>query len=179
MYTNMRSRIQMCGWLILVLLSLAAAPPRKISLDVKDADLHNVMRLLADAGKVNIVVPDDVKGRVTIKLRDVPWTEALDVILRSKGLGREMIGSVVQVDTLERILARDRARIEMNKAQVEAAEPITVLIPLSYANANELKALVQSMLSPKGSVAVDARTNTLIVTDVPERIDRVQDAVAR
>lgn len=170
----------MCGWLVLVFLTVAAAPaPRKISLDVKDADLHNVMRLLADAGKVNIVVPDDVKGRVTIKLTNVPWTEALDVILRSKGLGQETIGSVIQVDTQERILARDRSSIELRKTQVEAAQPITVLIPLSHANASEMKTLVQSMLSPKGSVAVDARTNTLIVTDVPERIDRLRGAVAR
>jgi type IV pilus assembly protein PilQ len=154
---------------------LGAAPPaRRISLDVKDADVHNVLRLLADTGKVNIVVPDDVRGRVTIKLRNVPWTEALDVILRSKGLGREKVGSVIQVDTLERILAREKTRIELEKTKVEAAEPVTVIIPLSYTNASDLKPLVQSMLSPRGTVAVDPRTNSLIVTDVAENIDRVR-----
>src|SRR5262245_56519127 len=78
-----------------------ASPARRISLDLKDADLHNVMRLLSDVGKVNLVVPDEVKGKVTNKLRNVPWTEALDVILRAKGLGREQNGNVIQIDTLE------------------------------------------------------------------------------
>src|SRR5262245_1975781 len=117
LYPMMRQRGFLAAALLLALLLLigAAPPPRRISIDIKDADIHNVLRLIADAGKVNIVVPDDVKGRVTIKLRNVPWTEALDVILRSKGLGREKTGSVIQVDTLERILAREKARIELEK----------------------------------------------------------------
>lgn len=162
------------------LMLLGAAPPaRRISLDVKDADLHNVLRLLADTGKVNIVVPDEVRGRVTIKLRNVPWTEALDVILRSKNLGKERIGSVIQVDTLERILAREKARIELKKIEEEAGEPVTVIVPLSYTNANELKPLVQSMLSPRGTVAVDSRTNSLIITDVPSVVERAKSTLSK
>ena len=145
-----------------------------ITLDVKDADIHNVVRLLADAGKVNIVVPDEVKGRVTVKLKDVPWTKALDVVLSSKGLGYEKSGNVIRVDTLERINERAQQKAAIAKTREEAAELLTVLIPLVYANASEMKPLVASMLTPRGKVAVDVRTNVLIVTDVAINVERVR-----
>jgi type II secretory pathway component HofQ len=133
-----------------------------------------VLRLLADAGKVNIVVPDEVKGRVTVKLKDVPWTKALDIVLSSKGLGYETSGNVIHVDTLERINRRAQDRAAITKTREEAADLLTVLIPLRYANATEMKPLVQSMLTPRGTVAVDVRTNVLIVTDVAINVDRVR-----
>lgn len=154
---------------------MAAKPdlPR-ISLDVRDADLHNVLRLLADTAKVNVVVPDHVQGRVTVKLKDVPWTDALDVILQAQGLGREQVGTVVQIDTLERIAARAEKEAEIRAARRETAELITVLIPLRYARAAEMKPLVASMLTGRGRVAVDERTNVLIVTDIAHNVDRVR-----
>src|SRR5688572_21553012 len=129
MYDDMRTARPRCDfptarllllstWVLALFLVGAAPAPKRISLDVKDAELHNVLRLLADTGRVNIVVPDDVKGKVTIKLRNVPWTEALDVILRSKGLGREQQGGVIQVDTLERIVKRQRDQAELSKLAV-------------------------------------------------------------
>jgi type IV pilus assembly protein PilQ len=168
--------------ILLVLGSLllsAAAPVPRVSLDVKDADLHNVLRLLSDTGKINIIVPDEVKGRVTIKLRDVPWTRALDIILSSKGLGSERQGNLIYVDTLERLIARKRIEAELRTAQQESAETVTVLIPVSYATASELLPLVRSMLSPKGSATVDVRTNTLIITDVPDSVARARESLAR
>jgi type IV pilus assembly protein PilQ len=147
---------------------------RRISLDVKDADIHNVVRLLADAGKINIVVPDEVKGRVSVKLKDVPWTKALDLVLSSKGLGYEKSGNVIHVDTLERINQRAQQRAEIAKTREEAADLLTVMIPLRYANASEMKPLVASMLTPRGTVAVDVRTNVLIVTDVAHNVERVR-----
>jgi type II secretory pathway component HofQ len=145
-----------------------------VTLNVKDADIHNVLRLLADAGKVNIVVPEEVKGRVTVNLKDVPWLKALDSVLASKGLGREKIGNVIHVDTLERLRARQEHRAAIAKAREESAALLTVLIPLRYAKANDMKPLVASLLTKRGTVAVDVRTNTLIVTDVVENVARVR-----
>lgn len=161
------------------LLLCAAVPVPRVSLDVKDADLHNVVRLIADTGKINVIVPEEVKGRVTIKLRDVPWPKALEIILSSRGLGSERDGNIIYVDTLERLTARRRSEAELQTAQRETAQPITVLIPLSHANASEMLPLVRSMLSSKGSATVDVRTNTLIVTDVPENVERARAIISK
>src|SRR5262245_27100605 len=139
LYPMKHQRGYLVALLLLAAMLMGAAPPRRISLDVKDADIHNVLRLLADTGKVNIVVPDEGRGKVTIKLRNIPWTEALDVILRSKGLGKEQVGSVIQVDTLERILAREKMRGELEHAREESAQPITRIIPVNYTSASDLK----------------------------------------
>ena len=157
----------------------AAAEPPPISIDVREADLHNVLRLLADTGRVNIVVPDHVTGRVTIKLRHVPWRQALAVVLRSRGLGMERIGAVIQVDTLENITARAEARARLEEAQALTRPLTTVMFSLSYAKAAEVAPLVRSMLSPRGRITIDARTNTLIVTDVVHDLERVRQALGR
>ena len=156
------------------LFSANPAADRRLSLDVKDADVHNVIRLLADTGKVNIVVPEEVKGRVTLKLVNVRWTDALDVVLRSKGLGKERSGNVIYVDTLERISERLSKQAEIAESQQGSAELLTVMIPLNYARASEMKPLVASMLTPRGTVAVVVRTNVLIVTDVAHNVARVR-----
>lgn len=160
--------------ILAVILGGAKPDPPRITLDVRDADVHNVLRLLADTGKVNIVVPDEVQGRVTIKLKNVPWNEALDAILKVEGLGWERSGTVIQVDTLERIQARAEAKAEIRTARRETARLLTVIIPLRYASAEKLKPLVASMLTDRGRVAVDDRTNVLIVTDVAHNVDRVR-----
>lgn len=146
-----------------------AAPRRpvpKIDLDVRDADLHDVLRLIAEVGRVNLVVADGVRGRVTVKLRAVPWTDALGVVLRAHGLGQAREGDVLLVDTLDNLARAERTRADRRAAQEEAAPLVTVMIPLSYAKAKDLEPLVASMLTPRGRVTVDARTNVLIVTDV-------------
>jgi type IV pilus assembly protein PilQ len=150
---------------------------RRISLDFKDFDIHNVLRLLADVGGVNIVVADDVKGTVTITMKDVPWDQALDVILRSKGLGMQRDGNLIRVApaaTLEKELEQEIARA---KAAVELKPIDTRLIPLSYAEAEKILPRIQDVMSPRGKVSVDARTNTLIVSDVAGNIALAEDLV--
>lgn len=159
---------------LMFLVAARPAPAKRINLDVQDADVHNVLRLLADTGAINIVVPDHVKGRVTLKLRNVPWTEALDVVLRSKGLGQERSGNVVHIDTLENIQRRLEAKAAIREAKKGTAELMTVMIPLRYAKAADLQPIVQSMLSERGRVVIDKRTNMLIVTDVVHNVDRVR-----
>lgn len=150
---------------------------RRIDLDFKDYDIHNMLRLLSDVGQVNIVTADDVKGTVTIRMRDVPWDQALDVILRSKGLGMQREGNLIRVApaaTLEKELEAEIARA---KAQVELKPVETRLIPLSYANAAQMMARVQDVMSSRGKASIDERTNMLIVSDVASNIALAEELV--
>lgn len=159
----------------------AEAAPRKpvpkIDLDVRDADVHDVLRLIAEVGRVNLVVADGVSGRVTLKLRAVPWTDALAVVLRTHGLGSEREGGVLLVDTLDNLARTERARADRRAATEALAPLVTVMIPLSYARASEIAPLVAAMLTERGRVTVDARTNVLIVTEVAERAEAVRERV--
>jgi type IV pilus assembly protein PilQ len=150
---------------------------RRISLDLKDAEIQNVLRLLADVSKLNIVASDDVKGRVTIKLRNVPWDQALDIILRSKQLDKVRNGNIIRVAPIETLRKEEELRLERQKAKIEL-EPLAVrLIPVSYAVANEVKPQVLALLSPRGKVNIDVRTNVLIVEDIAEVLLKVERLV--
>ncbi len=150
---------------------------RRISLDLKDADVQNVLRLLADVSKLNIVASEDVTGKITIKLRNVPWDQALDVVLAAKGLDKVRNGNIIRVapaTTLrkEEQLAADRLQTQLR------LEPLTVrLIPLSYATAESIAPKVQSLLSERGKVSVDTRTNVLIVEDIAANLVRAERLV--
>lgn len=148
---------------------------RRIDLDLKDADVHNVLRLLADVGQVNIVTSDNVSGAITIRMRNVPWDQALDVVLQSKGLGMVRQANMIRVAPLadldkERELQIARRQQEINLAPVE-----TRLIPISYANASAILDRGQPLLSPRGSIAVDERTNVLIVRDISGNLNQIEE----
>ncbi len=155
-----------------VLLSTPALadPPRaeskRITLDVVRADIHDVLRMLAEKGGLNLVVSDEVQGKVTLKLRDVPWRQALETVLASNGLGQELHGNVLRVAPLKRLTEEAESRAKLKQAREELAPLHTWFIPVSYAQAAELLPKVQAQLSPRGKASVDARTNTLIITDV-------------
>jgi type IV pilus assembly protein PilQ len=148
--------------------TLAASPKeaKRISLDVTRANIHDVLRLLADVGRMNLVVADEVQGSVTLKLRNVPWTEALDVVLSSRGLGMEKRGNILRVAPLKTLREEAEVLARIKKAKEESAPLRTFFIPVNYANATDMAQHVKALLSPRGSVSVDTRTNTLIVTDV-------------
>jgi type IV pilus assembly protein PilQ len=150
---------------------------RRIELDLKDADIHNILRLLADVGHVNIVTADDVTGTVTIRMRNVPWDEALDVVLQAKGLGMVRAGNLIRVAPLAQLNKERELRLAQLKQELELAPLETRLIPVSYATADELQARTKDLLSPRGSIAVDERTNTLITRDVPGNIAHVEELV--
>ena len=150
---------------------------RRVDLDFKDADIHNILRLLADVGGVNIVTADDVTGAVTIRMRNVPWDQALDVILQAKGLGMVRRGNLIRVAPLETLEREREAAIARQKQQEQLAPLETRLVPVSYANATELSPRVQELLSERGSVSVDERTNVLIVRDIVDQLDDVEELV--
>jgi len=152
---------------------------KRINLTVKDADIQNVLTFLAREGRVNIVTSEDVQGKVTFHLEDVPWDLALDIILKAKGLDYVVEAGVYRVAPITKIQEEFEARVKKQE-KVRELKPILVrLIPVNYADANELTARVSTVLSPKGTVAVDPRTNTLIVKDTEDYIAAAEELIRR
>jgi type IV pilus assembly protein PilQ len=150
---------------------------RRIDLDLKDADVHNVLRLLADVGKVNIVTADNVGGSVTIRMRNVPWDEALSVVLQSKGLGMVRRGNIIRVAPLPQLEKEREMAIARRRQELQLAPLETRLIPVSYADAEQIQQRAREVLSGRGSIAVDGRTNVLIARDVSGTLDQVEELV--
>ncbi len=150
---------------------------RRIDLDLKDADIHNVFRIVADVGKVNIVAADNVSGNVTIRMRNVPWDQALDTILQAKKLGMVRRGNIIRVAEMADLNKERELAIARRKSELELAPIETRLIPVSYANAADLQARAKDMLSPRGTIAVDERTNVLIARDVSGNLNQVEELV--
>ncbi len=150
---------------------------RRIDLDFKDADIHNILRLLAEVGNVNIVTSDDVSGAVTIRMRNVPWDQALDVILQAKSLGMVRRDNLIRVAPLATLEREREAAIARRKQQEQLAPLETRLVPVSYADAESMSERVGELLSDRGSVSVDERTNVLIVRDIAEQLDDVEELV--
>ncbi len=148
---------------------------RRIDLDLKDADIHNVLRLLADVGRVNIVTADNVSGSVTIRMRNVPWDQALDVVLRAKSLGMERAGNMIRVAPLADLEKEREMAIARRKQELQLAPLETRLIPVSYAQAADIQARAKEMLSERGSIAVDERTNVMIVRDVAGNLNQIEE----
>ena len=151
----------------------------KIDLDLKDVDIHNVMRLLADVGGINIVVPDDVKAQVTVRLRQVPWDQALEVVLASKGLWYRREGNLYRIAPRKQLDAEDQAEAERLAALVKAEAPEPQIFTLNYAVADDIKSQLEPLLSPKGRIEVDERTNSLIINDVRAHRQRMVDLLTR
>lgn len=150
---------------------------RRIDLDLKNADIHNVLRLLSEVGNVNIITADDVNGFVTIKMKNVPWDQALDVILSSKGLGMVRRGNLLRVAPQATLEKEREMAIARQKQQMELAPLETRLIPVSYAEAGTLSGRVKELLSERGSVSVDSRTNILVARDVANNLDDAEELI--
>lgn len=146
--------------------------PRTLSLDVREADIGNVFRMIAQVSEQNIVVSERVQGKVTLRLVNVPWTDALQAVLFSHQLGMVQLGNILQIDTLEAL--KQTAEASAKLAKVSAGTPETRMFVLQNAVASDLKSVVEGMLSPEGKLSVDTRTNTLIVTDTPERLHKLE-----
>ena len=152
---------------------------QRISLELKNTDILDVLRLIADVSKLNIITSDDVGGTVTVRLLNVPWQQALEIILRSKGLGQERQGNIIRVAPLSVLQAEREMRINQIKAQREL-EPVSVrLIPVSYSSASDLLQKVKDLLSTRGTVNFDDRTNVIIVKDIEEVLSKAESLVSK
>jgi type IV pilus assembly protein PilQ len=149
-----------------------------ISLDFQGADLRAVLRTFAEISGLNIVLDPSIQGTVDVALRDVPWDQALDIILRANRLGYAVDGTVVRIVPLS-VLAQEQAeRQKLAEAEALAGELQTRTYTLSYSRADQIQPLITTtVLSQRGSITTDVRTNTLIVTDLAERLVRAQNLI--
>jgi len=154
----------------------------RLTLNFQDLETRAVLQLIADFSGLNIVVSDTVQGSVTLRLQNVPWDQALDIVMTTKGLDMRRNGNVIIVAPAEEIAAREQAELEAQQA-LQTLEPLrSEFIQVNYAKASELADLIRgegmnSLLSERGSVAVDARTNTLLVNDTATSLGEVRRLV--
>ena len=156
---------------------------QRLTLNFQDIETRAVLQLLAETSGKNIVVSDTVQGNVTLRLRNVPWDQALDIVMTTKGLDMRQNGNVIMVAPAEEIAARETADLEAQLAISELEPMYSEFLQVNYAKASDLAALINgdgggsSMLSDRGSLGVDARTNTLLVQDTAERLQDVRRMV--
>jgi type IV pilus assembly protein PilQ len=155
----------------------------RLTLNFQDISVRAVLQLLADASGQNIVVSDSVGGDVTLRLQNVPWDQALAIILQTKGLGQLHEGNVILVAPEAELAARERADLSAQDS-VQQLEPLrSEYLQINYAKAADLASLIKgqsnSLLSKRGNVAVDDRTNTLLLQDTPEDLEQINRLVAR
>ena len=155
----------------------------RLTLNFQDIDVRAVLQLLADTSGQNIVVSDTVKGRVTLRLQNVPWDQALDIVLRTKGLDMRRKDNVILVAPQAEIAAREKAELAAQKDIQELAPLRTEFLQINYAKASDIAKLLKSggegsLLSSRGNVSIDERTNTLLVQDTAEQLDGIRALVA-
>jgi type IV pilus assembly protein PilQ len=153
----------------------------KLSLSFQDIEVRSVLQLIADFTGLNLVASDTVSGRITLRLQNVPWDQALDLILKTKGLDKRKIGNVLLVAPADEIAAREQLELESQK-KVEALAPLrTQYIRINYAKAADMAALIQkegSLLTARGTITTDERTNTLIIQDTEAKLTEVSEVVS-
>lgn len=162
---------------------------QKISLEFKDADIKNVFRLLGEVSGKNIIVTDDVNRKVTVRLIEVPWDQAMDLIIDTNGLGKDENGNIIRISTAGRLKAERDALAAAKKSEENLEALQTAYLTVNYAkvmkgagDTNTDKDLVEkakALLSPRGKIEADQRTNTLIVRDIKSGIEDVQKLIAR
>jgi type IV pilus assembly protein PilQ len=155
----------------------------RLSLNFQNIEVRAVLQLIADFTGLNLVASDTVSGDVTLRLKNVPWDQALDIILKARGLGMRQAGNVMMVGPQEEIAAREKLELESAR-QVEELAPLrTEFVQINYAKASDLANLIQSgdsnLLSDRGNVSIDDRTNTLIIQDVASSLEAIRGMVSK
>jgi type IV pilus assembly protein PilQ len=180
------------------------APPeysgQRVTFNFQDIPVRSVLQLIADVSELNVVVADTVQGNITLRLVNVPWDQALDIILQAKGLDKRQQGNVIWIAPQQEIATREQEMEDARIAIEERAELVTDYIPINFGNAEEIAQLLtteaeqssggaggggggqsgstRGFLSPRGSVSFDRRTNTLLVNDIPQKIEEIRELVA-
>jgi len=160
----------------------------KLSLNFQNIEIRSLLQVIADFTNFNIVTSDSVTGSVTLRLKDVPWDQALDIILQSKGLGMRKNGNVLVIAPKDELAAKDKLDLESRNA-IQSLEPVrTQSFQINYAKAADIAAQITAggsgpasarILSQRGSVIAEPRTNQLFVTDIPSRLEQVQGLIAK
>ncbi len=135
--------------------------------------LVDFFRTISELSGLNFLIDPDVTGSVTLNVEQVPWDQLLDAVLQSHGLVMRMEGNLVGVSTQIKLIKEQQAQRRLKQARLQAGDTITVSRRLNYAIGTEIISTLESHLSPRGTINVDSRTNTLIITDVPSAIERL------
>ncbi|TFZ07308.1 type IV pilus secretin PilQ [Ramlibacter henchirensis] len=157
----------------------------KLSLNFQNIEVRSLLQVIADFTNFNIVTSDSVSGAVTLRLKDVPWDQALDIILQAKGLGMRKSGNVLWIAPKDEIAAKEKLDLESRNAIQSLEQVRTQSFQLNYTKAAEIAAQITAgtgaarILSPRGSVIAEPRTNQLFVTDIPSRIEQVQSLISQ
>lgn len=164
----------------------------KLSLNFQNIEVRAVLQLLADFTGMNLVTSDTVKGNLTLRLKNVPWDQALDIILKSKGLGMRQSGNVMMVAPAAEIAAREKQELEAQKQLVELEPLYTEIVEIKFAKATELATLLSSrgsggagggssnqrgFLSPRGNITIDQRTNSLLIRDTSDSLEEMRQVI--
>ncbi len=153
----------------------------KLSLNFQNIEVRAVLQLIADFTGLNLVASDTVQGNITLRLQDVPWDQALDLVLKTKGLGQRQMGSVLLIAPAEEIAAREKVELEAVRQVEELAPLITEYMQLNYAKAADLAELLTAesgLLSDRGTAVVDGRTNTLLMKDTASNLEKIREALS-
>ncbi len=167
---------------------------QRLSLNFQNVDVRSLLQVIADFTNLNIITSDSVHGTITLRLKDVPWDQALDIILQSKGLGMRKNGNVILIAPRAELALKEKQTLEA-QSQIEALEPVRAeSVVLNYARAMDVRNLLmgqvaggaggggmmgKGLLSKRGSVVLDTRTNQLFIQDIPERLDEIRRLIAR
>jgi type IV pilus assembly protein PilQ len=156
----------------------------RISLNFQDIEVRAVLQLIADFTELNLVASDTVSGRITLRLQNVPWDQALELVLKTKGLDKRQVGNVLMVAPAAEIAERERQQIEANKQIAELAPLVSEFVRIRYADAKKIVDLFDagsedggSLISPRGSVVVDGRTNSLIITETAPKLADIRSLI--
>ena len=161
----------------LAMQSVARYTGEPISVNLKDVDLRDFFRLIHVFSGLNVVLDPAVKGSLTIVLDEVPWDQALDIVLQNNGLDKQLNGNVLRIATKATLKAEAESQRDLVKAQAEAVEPVTVTRVLSYAKAATLKETLKKFLSARGDILSDDRSNQLIIRDIPSTVPIIDNLI--
>jgi type IV pilus assembly protein PilQ len=148
-----------------------------ISVNLKDVDLKDFFRLIHEISGLNVVLDPNVKGTLTIVLDEVPWDQALDIVLQNNGLDKQLNGNVLRIATRETLKREAETQRDLSIAQAQAVAPVTVTRVLSYAKAATMKDTLKKFLSPRGDILSDDRSNQLIIRDIPSVIPVIDNLI--
>lgn len=155
----------------------------RVTLSFQSVDVRSLLQIIADVAGTNMVVSDSVSGEIAMRLQNVPWDQALDIILRTKGLGMRQQGNIMLVAPMAELAEREKVEMESEKQKVELAPLRSEIVQINYAKASDLSKLLKStnnsLLTARGSISVDERTNTLIVLETREKLSEIRDLVSR
>ncbi len=158
----------------------------RISVDLQDADVELVLRLIAEVSGHNLIIDEDVSGKISLKLEDIPWDQALDLVLQQKSLGVALQGNIMRITTAKQLEAEQNQLRRAREAALQARESMTNLEPLqtrylqiNYSTAAEIEPKVREFLSSRGKISQDTRTNQLIIRDAGSQLEKIGKVIAK